>query len=88
LSYSIGLAEPVSVQIETFGTNAVADDEIVAWVKRNFDFRLGAMIRRFTLWELAARHDRFFENLAVFGHMGRVDLNPPWELIERATDTA
>lgn len=84
LSYTIGLARPVSVQVETFGTGRVADDELLKRVQACFDFRLGAMIRGFALRDLAAQHQgRFFEKLAAYGQMGRLDMAVPWECTDK-----
>jgi S-adenosylmethionine synthetase len=80
LSYSIGSAAPVSIQIDTFGTNTIAEQEIAARVLRNFDFRLAAIVRQFRLRDLPGRHTPgIFERLAVYGHLGREDLGVPWE---------
>lgn len=83
LSYSIGEPHPVSVHVETFGTNAIADREIEHRVRRRFDFRVAAIEKRFGLRELPARHpDGFFAKLAAYGHMGRVDIELPWERLD------
>ena len=80
LSYTIGLARPVSLQIETFGTGRVDDEEIRKRIEANFDFRLGAIIRRFRLRHLpAAVKGGFYRKLAVYGHVGRQDIGLPWE---------
>ena len=85
LSYSIGLARPVSVQVETYGSSNVADDQIADRLARTLDFRLAGIIRRFRLRELSqADDDGFYPKLAAFGHVGRPDLDLPWE----ATDVA
>ncbi len=84
LSYTIGLARPVSVQVETFGTGRVSDDELLKRLQACFDFRLGAMIRAFALRDLAAQHQgRFFEKLAAYGQMGRLDMAVPWECTDK-----
>lgn len=84
LSYSIGLPEPVSVNVETHGTGAVNEDEIVRRIRRSFDFRLGAIVRAFELRTLPALHeDGFYRRLAVYGHVGRSDLELPWEKLDR-----
>jgi S-adenosylmethionine synthetase len=85
LSYTIGAARPVSVQVETFGTGTVDDDELEDRISKVFDFRTGAIIRRFGLRELPVQNGgKFYERLATFGHMGRQDIELPWE----ATDMA
>jgi S-adenosylmethionine synthetase len=85
LSYSIGIAAPVSIRVETFGTGQLADDVITNRAVEHFDFRLGSIIRRFNLRNLVRMHNgRFYRQLAVYGHVGRLDLDLPWE----ATDDA
>lgn len=85
LSYSIGQAKPVSIQIETAGTGKISDDEISALVEKHFDFRLGAIIRKFNLLKLPSlSKGGFYRKLASYGHFGRTDMQLPWE----ATDMA
>ena len=84
LSYSIGVAAPVSVQVQTFGTERVDAAEIAARVRRSFDFRLGAIVRSFKLRDLPAKaEDGFFVKLAAYGHLGRPELALPWEATDR-----
>ncbi|MBF2020056.1 MAG: methionine adenosyltransferase [Hydrococcus sp. C42_A2020_068] len=81
LSYSIGLAHPVSVQVETFGTGKISDREITMLLEKCFDFRLAGIIKRFNLRTLpAAIEGGFYRQLAAYGHVGRIDLGfIPWE---------
>jgi S-adenosylmethionine synthetase len=80
LSYSLGSAGPISIQVETFGTGRVPGQEIVDRLRRNFDFRLATVIRKFNLRYLPAEHsDGFYRKLAVYGQVGRPDLALPWE---------
>ncbi len=81
LSYSIGLARPVSVQVDTFGTGKISDEEITALLESHFDFRLAAIIRQFNLRFLPAIvKGGFYKQLAAYGHVGRTDLGIiPWE---------
>jgi S-adenosylmethionine synthetase len=84
LSYSIGAAGPVSVRVRSFGTGTVEDAEIGRRVRAAFDFRLGAIVRDLGLRSLpATRPDGFYQRLATYGHMGRVDLDVPWERLDR-----
>lgn len=83
LSYSIGLAQPVSVNVNSFGTGALSDDVLTERVRQQFDFRPGGIIRRFRLRSLVQRSE-VLRRLAVYGHVGRTDLTLPWE----ATDAA
>jgi S-adenosylmethionine synthetase len=85
LSYSIGLARPVSVQVETFGTGAVTDQKIAELVERHFDFRQVGIIRQFNLRRLPALiKGGFYRKLAAYGHVGRMDIGLPWELTDKA----
>jgi S-adenosylmethionine synthetase len=85
LSYSIGLASPVSIQVETFGTGKVPDGVIADLVEENFDFRLAGIIRQFSLRRLpAAIKGGFYRKLAAYGHVGRMDIGLPWELNDKA----
>jgi S-adenosylmethionine synthetase len=83
LSYSIGFPGPVSIRVETFGSGAINEAELQARVKRIFDFRLGAIVKRFRLRHRApADGDGFFQRLAAYGHVGRDDLDLPWEALD------
>lgn len=73
VAYAIGVARPVSVMIDTFGTGKVSEDRISAAVQQHFDLRPAAIIRRFDL------RRPIYAQLAAYGHMGREDLNVPWE---------
>jgi S-adenosylmethionine synthetase len=87
LSYSTGLAKPVSIQIETRGAGKIGDDEIAAMVERCFDFRLGAIVRNFNLRRLPSQTKKgFYRNLAVYGHFGRHDLSLPWEACDKVDE--
>ncbi|MGH2608090.1 MAG: methionine adenosyltransferase, partial [Tepidiformaceae bacterium] len=82
LSYAIGVAEPTSIGIETFGTGTVEDSAILAAVRKHFDLRPGAIIRDLNL------RRPIFKATASYGHFGRIDLNVPWEETDRAADLA
>ena len=73
LAYAIGVAQPVSILVETFGTGTVPDDVLSRAVEQVFDFRPAAIIR-----ELDLRRP-IYRNLAAYGHMGREDLGVRWE---------
>ncbi|SMG42984.1 methionine adenosyltransferase [Dethiosulfovibrio salsuginis] len=79
VAYAIGVARPVSIFVETFGTGKVSDDLLTALVRKNFDFRPAAMIR-----DLELRKPQY-RRIAAYGHMGRIDLNPmpAWERLDR-----
>ena len=78
LAYAIGVAEPVSVNVNTFGTGIIDDEKIVEIVKENFDMRPAAIIR--TLGLAAPQ----YKKLASYGHMGRTDLGVKWEETDKA----
>jgi S-adenosylmethionine synthetase len=84
LSYSVGLAAPVSVQVETYGTARIAEEEISNRVQRVFDFRLGAIVEQLRLRELVKTDGAFLRKLSVYGHVGRSDLALPWEAYDNA----
>ena len=73
LAYAIGRELPVSVEVATFGTGIVPDEVLCRAVRRTFDLRPAALIR-----ELKLRCP-MYAPLAVYGHFGRADINPPWE---------
>jgi S-adenosylmethionine synthetase len=85
LSYSIGLSRPVSVQVETFGTGRIPDEEIAARLGQHCDFRLAGILRQFNLRHLPATvRGGFYRKLAAYGHMGRMDIGLPWEVTDKA----
>jgi len=85
LSYSIGLAQPVSIQVETRGTAAVSEEDITELITKNFDFRLAAIVRQFRLRTLPGLSNMgFYRRLAAYGHFGRTDLSVPWEITDKA----
>ena len=73
VAYAIGVAKPVSVMIDTFGTAKVDEDKISAAVLRHVDLRPAAIIKRFDL------RRPIYSSLAAYGHMGREDVDAPWE---------
>jgi S-adenosylmethionine synthetase len=84
LSYAIGVARPVSIMVETFGTGKVDDDRLLEVVKANFELRPAGIIQAFNLQRLPAeRGGRFYQNIAAYGHFGRTDLDLPWEQTDK-----
>lgn len=84
LSYSIGLARPVSVVAQTFGTGRIPDQALSQRVAHVFDFRPAAIVNRFGLRTLPARRQGvFYRNLAAYGQVGREDLDLPWEKLDQ-----
>ncbi|MEB3362067.1 MAG: methionine adenosyltransferase [Synechococcaceae cyanobacterium] len=80
LSYAIGVAKPVSILVESFGTGAISNADLTALVQEHFDLRPGAIIETFNLRQLPQqRGGRFYQDVAAYGHFGRSDLNLPWE---------
>ena len=77
LAYAIGVARPVSVLVQTFGTGVVADDQLEAAVEKVFDLRPTAIIRDLDL------RKPIYRQLAAYGHMGREDLGVSWEKTDR-----
>ena len=78
LAYAIGVASPVSVLVETFGTGTVSDAALGEAVQKVFDLRPSAIIRDLDL------RKPIYRQLAAYGHMGREDLGVKWEITDRA----
>jgi S-adenosylmethionine synthetase len=80
VAYAIGVAKPVSIMVETFGTGKISDDKITELLREYFDFRPAAIIR-----DLDLRKPQY-KRIAAYGHMGRMDLNPipAWERTDKA----
>ena len=86
LAYAIGVAEPVSIMVDTFGTGKISEDEITELVYKNFDLRPAAIIKQFDLRNLPSKNGgKFYQLLAAYGHMGRVDIDVPWEHTDKAS---
>jgi S-adenosylmethionine synthetase len=77
IGYAIGVAKPVSIMVETFGTGKYSNQEIIDLLRKNFDFRPAAIIR-----ELKLRRP-IFKQVAAYGHFGRNDLDLPWEKLDK-----
>jgi S-adenosylmethionine synthetase len=78
LAYAIGIAHPVSVMVDSFGTGTIDDEKIAELVVKNFDLRPAAIIR-----DLGLRRP-IYRQIAAYGHFGRPDLDLPWERIDKA----
>ncbi len=78
VAYAIGVAHPLSINVETFGTGALPDDQIAALIQQHFDLRPGAIIRDLNL------RRPLYRQVAAYGHFGRDDLDLPWERTDRA----
>jgi len=85
LAYAIGVAEPISIMVDTFDTGKITEEAICAIVANNFDLRPAAIINQFDLRGLPAKNGgKFYQKLAAYGHMGRTDFEVPWEATDRA----
>jgi len=78
IAYAIGVAHPLAVSVQTFGTGAIPDERIVALIERHFDMRPGAIIAELDLLR------PIYRQTAAYGHFGRPDLELPWERTDRA----
>ena len=88
LSYAIGVAKPVSILVESFGTGAISNADLTSLVQEQFDLRPGAIIATFGLRELPQqRGGRFYQDVAAYGHFGRTDLDLPWENVDAIAAT-
>ncbi|MCC0784596.1 methionine adenosyltransferase [Clostridioides sp. ES-S-0108-01] len=77
LAYAIGIARPLSIFIDTFGTGKVSEEKLVELVNKHFDLRPGAIIR-----DLGLRKP-LYKKVAAYGHFGRTDIDLPWERIDK-----
>jgi S-adenosylmethionine synthetase len=80
LSYAIGVAEPTSVMIDTFGTGKVSDAELVKAVRKVFDLRPAGIIKMLDL------RRPIYKQTAAYGHFGRTDVDLPWERIDKTEE--
>jgi S-adenosylmethionine synthetase len=84
VSYAIGVARPVSIFIETFGTAKVAEDSLLDLVKQHFELRPAGIIQTLNLRNLPQeRGGRFYQDVAAYGHFGRTDLDLTWEKTDK-----
>lgn len=77
LAYAIGVAKPVSIMVDTFGTNKIENEKIEQAIIENFDLRPASIIERFNL------RRPIYKQVAAYGHFGREDLNLPWEQTDK-----
>lgn len=78
LSYAIGVAEPTSVMVDTFGTGKISDEKLVEIVRENFDLRPAGIIKMLDL------RRPIYKQTSAYGHFGRDDLDLPWEKVDKA----
>ena len=77
LSYAIGVAQPTSVMVDTFGTGKLSDEKLVEIIRENFDLRPAGIIKMLDL------RRPIYRQTAAYGHFGRADLNLPWEAVDK-----
>ena len=77
LAYAIGVAQPTSVMVDTFGTGKIADDKLVEIIRENFDLRPAGIIKMLDL------RRPIYKQTAAYGHFGRNDLDLPWERLDK-----
>jgi len=80
LSYAIGVAQPTSIMVDTFGTGKVSDEKLVEIVRENFDLRPAGIIKMLDL------RRPIYKQTAAYGHFGRNDLDLPWEALNKVDD--
>ena len=80
LSYAIGVAKPLSIMVDTFGTGNVSEERLTELVKEHFDLRPGSIIKNLNLTE------PIFQQVACYGHFGRLDLDLPWERTDKVEE--
>ncbi len=80
LSYAIGVAQPTSVMVDTFGTGKIADEKLVEIVRENFDLRPAGIIKMLDL------RRPIYKQTAAYGHFGRNDLDLPWEKLDKVDE--
>lgn len=87
VGYAIGVARPVSINVNTFGTGTLSDDDLSALVAEHFDLRPAAIIQQFDLQNLPSKNGGcFYQKLAAYGHMGRTDFDVPWEKLDKVEE--
>ena len=80
LSYAIGVAQPTSVMVDTFGTGKLSDEKLVAMIRENFDLRPAGIIKMLDL------RRPIYKQTAAYGHFGRTDVELPWEKLDKVED--
>ena len=80
LSYAIGVAQPTSIAVDTFGTGKLSDTKLVEILRENFDFRPAGIIKMLDL------RRPIYKQTAAYGHFGRNDLDLPWEKLDKVED--
>ena len=78
LSYAIGVAQPTSINVDTFGTGRISNEKLVEIIRENFDLRPAGIIKMLDL------RRPIYKQTAAYGHFGRDDLDLPWEKLDKA----
>lgn len=78
LAYAIGVANPISIRVDSFGTGRVSEEELVDVIRNNFDLRPAGIIDMLNL------RQPFYKATAAYGHFGREDILFPWEMVDKA----
>ncbi len=77
ISYAIGVAQPVSIMVETFGTNKIPEEQIMGLIRKHFDLRPAGIIQALNL------RQPIYKQTATYGHFGRIDIDLPWERLDK-----
>jgi len=80
LSYAIGVAQPTSVRVDTFGTGKISEDKILTAIRKSFDLRPAGIIKMLDL------RRPIYKQTAAYGHFGRLDLDLPWEKLDKVDE--
>ncbi len=84
VSYAIGVARPINILVDTFGTGKIGEEELLELVEKHFELRPAGIIQTFNLYGLPKeRGGRFYQDVAAYGHFGRDDLDLPWEQLDK-----
>ena len=87
LSYAIGVANPISIMIETFGTGILSKANLIEIIKKSFDLRPASILKEFDLRNLPNKNGgKFFIKTASYGHFGREDISLPWENVDNKAE--
>ena len=87
LGYAIGVARPMSINVNTWGTGKLSDTQLAELVEKHFDLRPAAIIQNFDMQGMPGKNNgRFYRNVAAYGHLGRPDLNLPWERLDKVDE--
>ena len=80
LSYAIGVAQPTSINVNTFGTGKVSEEKIVEVIRKHFDLRPAGIIKMLDL------RRPIYKQTAAYGHFGRTDVDLPWEKLDKVDE--